>query len=127
MDHVQVRAPKQLGRGACLPELVRARSFLPRGLYSQGTETMRLLTLCSLAAASPVLSYDAVAKALQVRGCAFVRLFFAVRVFFVGARDKTLCWRNLSPKIIEITLLDALPPVCVRVQCVRPTAFTPLR
>lgn len=35
--------------------------------HEQGTETMRLLTLCSLAAASPVLSYDDVAKALQVR------------------------------------------------------------
>jgi hypothetical protein len=35
--------------------------------HEKGTETMRLLSLCSLAAATPVLSYEAVAKALQVR------------------------------------------------------------
>lgn len=59
--------------------------------HAQGTETMRLLTLCSLAAASPVLSYDAVAKALQVGVLEREREEGACVQGARGARDKTFC------------------------------------
>jgi len=76
--------------------------------HAQGTETMRLLTLCSLAAASPVLGYDVDSKSASgVCRVLTQHLLIAHGIITNPGED-------LSQIIIEITLLDAR--CCVRTE-----------